>query len=181
RNGRRLAVVGSRAPALGALPTGGCPVTLATTIGLAEISAPHHDRPPAPATNAQIPLRAPVDLPIYLRNGATSRENPGAATRAAFAAGLPAQSPLVDAGERVLQDLGPLAEREPHLRAPGVGIVVEHGVGDRDHAGLVRQIPAELHAVGVAEPPDIGGDEIGAVRRGDQEASLRKACPGQGT
>src|SRR3984885_8466566 len=52
------------------------------------------------------------------------------------ALGLSARSPFLDAGERVLQDLRPLAEREPHLGPARLGVVVEHRVGDRHHPGL---------------------------------------------
>ncbi len=84
-------------------------------------------------------------------------------------------SPFLEPGERVLQHLGLFAEREPYLRAPGLRIVVEHGVGNGDHAGLVRQAPAELDAVRGAELPDVGGDEVRALGRVDAEARLRQA------
>src|SRR5580693_330243 len=64
---------------------------------------------------------------------------------------LPAPGPLLQPGQRVGQDLVALAEREPHLRPPGLAVVVEHRVRDRDHARLARQVAAELHAVGVTE------------------------------
>ncbi len=47
---------------------------------------------------------------------------------------------LLQAGQCLLQHLGPLAEREADLHAPGVGVVVEHRVGDRDDAGRCGQV-----------------------------------------
>src|SRR5690348_11346094 len=74
------------------------------------------------------------------------------------------------------QHLGALAEGEADVTAGRFGVVVEDGGRDRDHARAVGQVPAELHAVLVPERPDVGGDEVGALRLVDVEADL--AQPG---
>src|SRR5580704_13402207 len=62
------------------------------------------------------------------------------------------------------QHLGLLAEGEADVAAGRFGVVVEDGGRDGDHAGAVGQGPAELHAVLVAQRPDVGGNEVGALR-----------------
>src|ERR1700730_465369 len=74
------------------------------------------------------------------------------------------------------QHLGLLAEGEADVTAGRFGVVVEDGGRDGDDARAVGQGPAELHAVGVAQRPDVGGNEVGALRLIDLEADL--AQPG---
>ena len=71
---------------------------------------------------------------------------------------------------RLVDHLAALAEREAHERATGVGIVVEDGGGDRDHARAFRQLAAERDAVAVRR----GVDEVragGADRRSPAASS----------
>src|ERR1019366_5044695 len=67
-----------------------------------------------------------------------------------------------EAGQRLLKDLGALAEREPHLGPAGLRIVIEHGTRNGDHPSPAGQAPAERHAVGLAKPSYVGCDEVGA-------------------
>src|SRR5688500_4481518 len=77
---------------------------------------------------------------------------------------------LLQALDRVVEDLVPLAEREAHQRLSGLDVVVDHLVRERYDAAARGQGAAELHAVGVAERSNVGGDEVGAGRLEDLEA-----------
>src|SRR5262249_40026157 len=70
------------------------------------------------------------------------------------------------------QHLGSLAARDPHERSTGLLVVVEDGVRDGHHAGALRELPAELDAIGLTQRSDVGGDEVGAVRAEDLEPSV---------
>src|SRR5690348_12809694 len=86
------------------------------------------------------PLRAAAGSPLA-----------GRAQRgwAAVGSPLPRRAQRGQPGERLGQDLLLLAEREPYLELPGVGVVVEHDARDRDDAGRIRQLAAELQAAEV--------------------------------
>src|SRR5207344_3327909 len=62
--------------------------------------------------------------------------------------------------QRLGQHLGALAEGEADMAAGRFGVVVEDGGRDGDHAGAVRQVPAELHAVLETQGLDVRGDEV---------------------
>src|SRR5688572_21103523 len=79
---------------------------------------------------------------------------------------------LLQALDRVVEDLVPLAEREANQRLSGLDVVVEDLVRDRDDTAALRQVSAELHAICVAERSHVGGDEVGAGRLEDLEADL---------
>ena len=58
---------------------------------------------------------------------------------------------LLQAADRLLEDLEALAEGEAHERQAGLAVVVEHDVGDGDHAAPLGERSAEREAVGLAE------------------------------
>src|SRR5215467_3311183 len=79
-----------------------------------------------------------------------------------------------DPAERLGQDFFLLAEGEPYLELSGIGVVVEDDARNCDHAGLIWQLATEFEAAHVSEGPDVGGDEVGAVRAVDVEARGRE-------
>ena len=77
-----------------------------------------------------------------------------------------------------LERLAPLAERKAHVRLPVLGIVVEHRRRDRRDADLFGQVPREHHVVVESERPEVGADEVGALRGLHPEADPRE-LPGE--
>src|SRR5215210_5312416 len=100
------------------------------------------------------------------------RFNPSDASVDADPAALGAQ--LLQALDRVVENLVPLAEREAHQWLASLDVVVEDLVRNRDDTAALRQVAAELHAVGVAERAHVGCDEVGARRLEGLEADLAK-------
>ena len=73
----------------------------------------------------------------------------------------------VEAAARALvDDAEPLAEREAQVGRQALRVGAEHRGRDRDDAGAVGQLARELGRVG----PDVGVDEVRALRRRDGEA-----------
>src|SRR5580700_3846662 len=75
-----------------------------------------------------------------------------------------------EAGEGLGEDLRALAEGEADQGAGRLLVVVEDGGGDGDDAGAFGEGAAELDAVPVVQAGDVGGDEVGALRRVHLEA-----------
>ena len=65
--------------------------------------------------------------------------------------GDPHRAQALQASHGLVDDVEPLAEREPHERQPGGAVVVEDDVGDRDHAAALRKRAAEREPVVLAE------------------------------
>lgn len=85
---------------------------------------------------------------------------------------------------RVPEHLVPLAEREAHLTAARLRVVVEHRTRHRHHTAALRQRPAEGERVLLAEGGDVGGDEVRALRlvhgeSGGAQASVEQVALAQ--
>src|SRR5207253_5306731 len=73
-----------------------------------------------------------------------------------------------------LESLHLLAEREAHVAAPSLGLVVESRRRDRRDAHLLDQVFAESDVVLETEAAEIGADVVGAGRRAHSETDARE-------